>query len=279
MSRSRTRERRLKREQERKRQQQYLFIGALAVVAVVVVVFLILANQPAAAEIPEEALAMYEGIAQSVDGDGNPVLGEPNAPVKVVEYSSFDCPHCGEFHATVVPALVDRVRAGEVQFTFVPVYGTGGYANGQGAARAAVCAGEQDAFWPYHSTLFSWQALYGNTAYAGNRLESGVVNLGLDKTAWDSCFASDRPDDVVLSAQQAAQSVTDFGGTPTVLVNGEVVTQSLTAINSAIDVALASAPPIIPEDTDVEAAEEVPAEATVEATEEAAAEVTEEADE
>ncbi|MBZ0295166.1 MAG: DsbA family protein, partial [Anaerolineae bacterium] len=256
--------------------QQYLIIGAVAVIAVVVVVFLILANQPAAAEIPEEAVTLYEGIPQSVDENGDPVLGETDAPVEVVEYSSFDCPHCAEFHDAVMPALVDRVRAGEIKFTFVPVYGTGGYANGLGAGRAAICAGEQDAFWPYHSILFSWQSLYGNTAFAGNRLESGVVNLGLDKGAWDSCFASDRPDDVVLSAQQAAEMLPGFGGTPTVVVNGEIVTQTLDAINAAIDAALASAPPV---DTSLDATEEAPAEATVEATMEATAEVTEAATE
>jgi protein-disulfide isomerase len=240
-SRTRTRERRKQREVERRRNRQYLVVGALVVLAVVAVILVIVSNQPAEAPIPEESVARYEGIPQSVNEAGYPVLGDPEAPVQVVEYSSFDCPHCMEFYQIVTPSLIERAEAGDISFTYVPVYGTGGVPNGQGAARAALCAGEQGQFWPYHSALFSWQSIYGNQALGGNRLEAGAENLGLDMGAWLGCIQSGSQNEVVETARNSM--LTDgVTGTPTLLVNGVAVGNptNISEVNAAIDTALAA---------------------------------------
>ena len=292
MSRSRTRERRQQREHERKRQQRFLLAGVVAVVAVIFVIFLIIAQIPADATIPETAVEQYAGLPQSETEEGYPLLGNPDAPVSVVEYSSFDCPSCQNFYTNVTPSLIERVRAGEISFTYVPLFGTGGIVNGEGAAKAALCAGEQDAFWPYHSALFTWQGQYANTAFTQGRLTGGIDSLELDRSAWDSCFASDRPGTILTSATASAGSLQGFTGPPTILVNGEIVSPTLAAVNTAIDAALAASPVgPVPVDTDVETTEEAPVDAeetpvveaeetpVVEAEEAATAEVTEEASE
>ncbi len=265
MSRSRTRERRQQREHERKRQQRMVLIGVVAAVAVILVVFLIIAQTPAEATIPAEAVEQYAGLPQSVTDEGYPVLGDPDAPVSVVEYSSFDCPHCKDFYKEVTPFMIDRVEKGEINFTYIPLFGTGGIVNGEGAAKAALCASEQDAFWTYHSALFTWQDQYANTAFTQGRLTGGVDNLGIDRAQWDSCFGSNRPDEILTAASESAQSLEGFTGTPTVLVNGEIVSPTLAAVNTAIDAALAASPiEPSPLDRDAEVATE---EATVEASE------------
>lgn len=240
-SRTRTRERRKQREVERRRNRQILVLVALVAVAAVAVILVILSNQPADAPLPEESIARYEGIPQSTNEDGFPVLGDPDAPVQLVEYSSFDCPHCMEFYEFVTPTLIERAEAGDISFTYVPVYGTGGIPNGQGAARAALCAGEQGAFWPYHSALFSWQGLFGNQALGGNRLESGASALGLDMGAWLNCIQSGRQDEVLQNAI-ASMSTDGVQGTPTLFVNGTAVESATNAsdVNAAIDAALAA---------------------------------------
>ena len=274
-NRARTRERRKQREQERKRNRQILTVGAIVALAIIAALLVIVANQPAEAPIPEGAVAEYEGIEQTQNDAGFPVLGDPDAPVQVVEYSSFDCPHCADFHETVTPQLVERARAGEINFTYVPLYGTGGIPNGEGAAKAAICAADQDAFWSYHTALFTWQRTYGNQAFAGNRLETGIDNLEIDRGEWDACFGSNRPNEVLVAANGQASQLEGFTGTPTVTVNGQIVTATLSDINNAIDAALASAPPPAPdEEPAAEVTEE--AESEAEATEEA--EVVEEAE-
>ncbi len=260
MGRSRTRERRLQREKEQRRQRQIALVVGLVVVAVVAAIVFFVAQQPAEAAISQEAIDLYAGIPQSETAEGFPVLGNPDAPVEVIEYSSFDCPHCRDFHETVTPSLVERVRAGEISFTYVPLYGTGGITNGEGAARAAICAGEQGQFWPMHSALFEWQGLYVNQAFAGSRLATGATNLGLDRGQWDTCFNSDATSAVINAARAKVASMTEFTGTPFVTVNGTTVSPEANVIRTAIDNALAtSSDPIVP-------LSEVTAEATVEAT-------------
>ncbi len=270
-SRARTRERRQEREQQRKRNRQIAIIGVVVAAAVILAVLLVISNLPAEATISEEAISLYEGLPQSVSEEGFPMLGSPDAPVQVAEYSSFDCPHCMTFYQSVTPALIERVRAGEISFTYVPLYGTGGIRNGEGAARAAICAGEQEQFWPFHSALFTWQNTYANQAFDGNRLEGGAANLGLDVAAWNSCLRSEETNALLVAANTAASQVEGFTGTPTITVNGQLISPTLADVTSAIDSALASAPPVEP----------VVSESTEEATEaaEPTPEVTEEASE
>jgi protein-disulfide isomerase len=241
MGRTRTLERRKEREQQKKRQRQITLLVGAAILAVAAIVLLVLVNQPAEAPIPEGSATRYQGIFQGKDDNGFQVLGSNTAPVKVVEYASFDCPHCREFHESTFTDIVDRVRKGEIQFTYVPVFGTGGIANGEGAARAAICAGEQGAFWSYHDALFTWQGDYANTAFSQNRLGAGISALGLDKGAWDQCMNSSLPGQVLAAAEEQS-NLQNIGGTPAILVNGTLVQNPTDAdVNNAINQALAQA--------------------------------------
>jgi protein-disulfide isomerase len=281
MSRTRTLERRKEREQQRKRQRQTAIVIGLVVVAIAVVGFFIIRSQPAEAPIPAEAAARYEGLPQSETDEGFPMLGSDDAPVKVVEYASFDCTHCREFHDSVLPTIIERVRAGEVQYTYVPLYNTGSIANGLGAAQAAMCVGEQGKFWEFHDALFTWQGLYANTAFSQQRVNTGVDNIGINRAQWDQCMGSSVPTTVLDAALRAGQ-LQNIAGTPTVVVNGTVVPAvDLNTVNTAITQAFvnsglpAASIDVPAEETTPEAAEAT-SEATTEPTEEAAAESTEE---
>lgn len=218
----RTAERR--KERERERRQRQLITGGIVVVALVVLavfIFLVV-NAPAEAPIPEAALTRYDGIQQTTTEEGYPRLGDPGSPVQVVEYSSFDCPHCRDFHDESIDAILQRVRAGEIAFTYVPLYGFGSVANGQGAAAAAVCAGEQGKFWQFHDALFDWQGVYVNQAFTNNRINAGVDALELDRSAYNACVGSSATNDVLNAARTQAQALLNFNGTPTIAINGVV---------------------------------------------------------
>lgn len=192
----------------------------------------------AEAPIPQDDVARYEGIPQSYDEDGFPVLGDPDAPVQVVEYGSFDCPHCGAFHEAIAPSLIERARQGEIRYTYAPVFGTGNIPNGLAANGAALCAGEQDAFWSYHSTLFYWQGVFGSEAFDFARLSGGAANLGLDMAQWTDCFERG---EVAVVVDRAIENFRSLGlrGTPSLLIDGQQVNHSsVDAVNAAIDAAL-----------------------------------------
>ncbi len=271
-NRSRTIERRKERQREQRRQRQIALAVGITVVAVLIVGLIIISTLPADAPIPETALTNYEGLEVSRSPEGYPRIGNPNAPVQVVEYSSFDCPACKRFHDTDLSGVIERVRNGDILFTYVPIWGTGGITNGEGAAKAAVCAAEQGGFWPFHDALFDWQGRYANQAFTQARMGTGISNLGMDRGLFDACIRSNTSNAAVVQrAKDEAQSIPDFTGTPFIQVNGVTVTADLASINQAIDqaLALAGTTPTIAETTPevtVEATSEATSEATTEAT-------------
>jgi len=130
--------------------------------------------------------------------------------------------------------VLERVRSGQVLFTYVPLQ-TGSVPNAQGAARAALCAGQQAQFWEMHDVLFDWQTRYGNTAFSQNRLLTGVEQLGLNGSAFTDCFNSAAISNTLAAALEEGVSVT-----PTLRVNGVTLEAdqglpSTAAIEQAID--------------------------------------------
>ena len=278
---SRTRERREERQKKQRQQQQMLIIGGLVIAAMVVGVLLIVANQPADAPVPEDLVARYEGIPQTQTDEGYFVLGRPDAPVRVEEFSSFSCPGCEQFFSSSMDGLIELVVSGAISFTFIPQT-TGSLVNAEGAARAALCAGEQGMFYEYHDMLFDWHTRFANTAYSQNRLRSGAENLGLDTGEFNSCLTGGESEDIV-NAAIAMASERGVPGTPSTYVNGSPVESSLPAIQNAVQESLSftgAVPVPIERDTGDDSGDDA-AEATPEADESAdnVEETTPEADE
>jgi protein-disulfide isomerase len=141
------------------------------------------------------------------------VLGNPEAPVTVIEYGDFECPYC----AAAAPVLKQLVEEsdGRVRLVFRHFPLAGNHPHALTAALAAEAAGAQGAFWPMHDLLFARQDRLSDVA-----LQAYAEELGLDGALV-----------VGESAQQfAAKVAADFeqgladevAGTPTVVVDGEL---------------------------------------------------------
>jgi protein-disulfide isomerase len=195
--------------------------------------------EPLPTSIAADSERRYGRIPQNVSEEGFPQLGEPDAAVQLTLYSSFDSPDSREFHTDVLLSLIDRVRSGQILVTFVPLYGTGNISNGERAARAAICAAQQDAFWVMSDILFDRQGTLRNQAFTNASLGDTAAVVGVDEAEWQECLDSDLPGEVLAAAQASAdaQSVDD---TPTVLVDGEPVDADIDSINTAIDAAMQS---------------------------------------
>jgi protein-disulfide isomerase len=110
------------------------------------------------------------------------------------------------------------------------------------AAEAASCAEEQDAFWPYHDTLFLNQRGENGGAFADENLRTFAAALGLDEGDFGNCLGSNRyrneiNDGIVEARDLGVQS------TPSFRINGELV-EGLIAFEqfqSIIDQELAAA--------------------------------------
>jgi protein-disulfide isomerase len=89
-------------------------------------------------------------------GPADHLLGSPHAPVQVVEYGDFECPHCRQA-AAAVRMLLQHFE-GKVSFVFRHYPLEGVHPHAELAAEAAECAGEQGKFWEMHDLLFENQA-------------------------------------------------------------------------------------------------------------------------
>ena len=237
MAKNRTQRVRQAREKQRRRNQQRNIAIGVALVAVIVLMLLIVSNTPTEAPIPEGVAERYEDVQQGTSEEGYPMLGDPDAPVSIIEYSSFSCPHCAEVHDTAFPGILDRVREGKVSFTYIPLPVAG--RNVEGANRAAMCMQEQGLFWEYHDTLFNWGETFGNSPFTQNRLTAGAEALGANTDAFNSCVSGGETQFLLDTANSdAAQD--GIQSTPTFKVNGALV-EDITAagILDAIDTAYA----------------------------------------
>jgi len=211
---SRTREAKQRRQKEQRQNQQRMIIIGIVIAAVLAIALVITSNQPVEAYIAPEIATKYDDFSYSLSLEGYPRIGNPDAPVTVEEYASFSCPGCEAFHSSSFDAILERVGLGQVLFTYVPLQ-TGSIPNAGGAARTALCAGQQGAFWEMHDVLFEWHTLYGNTAFSQNRLLAGVDSMGLNGGTLTGCFNSQAISNVLDAAQ--AEGV---ASTPTIYVNG-----------------------------------------------------------
>lgn len=211
---SRTREAKQRRQKEQRQNQQRTILVGIVIVAILAIALVVTSNQPVETYIPPEIADKYDGLSYSLSVEGYPRIGDPDAPVSVQEFASFSCPGCEAFHSTSFDAILERVRLGQVLFTYIPLQ-TGSIPNAGGAARTALCAGQQGMFWEMHDVLFEWHTLYGNTAFSQNRLLSGVDAMGLNGGTLTSCFNSQSISNVLDTAQTEGVS-----STPTIYVNG-----------------------------------------------------------
>ncbi len=182
------------------------------------------------------AADLFSGIPSATTPDGFPALGATNAPVTVTDYSSYDSRASGDVYADVLRGLLPRIRAGEVRYVFVPLSGTGNLANGLAAARAALCAGEQGVFWPYHAGLFRAQDA---NAFQPATFTALAEQVGLDLSAWETCTLGDAQNDPLQAASSQASELESYAGTPTILVNGNFVLPDAMSIDAIIEQMLA----------------------------------------
>jgi protein-disulfide isomerase len=155
--------------------------------------------------------------------DGN-AMGDPNAPIKIEEFSDFQCPYCARFHEETEWQLANSyVADGTVRLVYRS-FGDFIGPESKAAAEAAYCAGDQDKFWEYHNILFANQTGENVGAYADRRLQAFAEALSLDMDAFNSCFGSGKYSDRV-NQDKVDGTAAGVTGTPAFLitytVNGE----------------------------------------------------------
>jgi len=125
--------------------------------------------------------------------DDDPVRGNPDAPITILEFSDFQCPFCARFHQQTLPSIIEEyIDSGKVKLVYrdFPIQSI--HPNALPAAVAAECANEQGMYWQYHDTLFEKQNAWAklDTGSALSEFSQYASNMGLEKDQFDSCLGS-----------------------------------------------------------------------------------------
>lgn len=166
--------------------------------------------------------------AEAQERDGTAVgytLGDPGAPVTVVEFADFACSACGQFWRETWPRVREElVEAGRVSWTHVPFLL--GFRHGDKATKAAECAGVQGAFWPMHDRIFASQEEWMKQRRPDDHLKGLAEGLEIDGAAFEACYDKNGGKDRTRAANRAARDA-GVRATPTFLVNGRPVMGAL----------------------------------------------------
>ena len=174
----------------------------------------------AMAAVPAAAvLAPLSGTAAGIgEKPGDLALGDPDAPVTVIEYFSLTCPHCRWFHQNIYDLLKrDYVDAGKVRFVArdFPLN-----APALQAAVLARCAG-RDRYLAFIDVLFSTFDDWADSRdYTEKLAQIGELG-GVSRDRFDACLADKGLENAIFQSMASAQAEYDVSSTPTVIVNGE----------------------------------------------------------
>jgi protein-disulfide isomerase len=187
--------------------------------------------------VPRVTAAGADAAGADLALDAQPRSGPADAPVDVVVFLDFLCPHCASFAEDVQPRLereyVETGAAALYAMNFV-VIGP----ESERIAHVGECVRDQDddAYWAFETAAFRSQSgLSESTA-----LELATEYADVDADELRACVAEDRRLDAVRADVATAQRL-GLTGTPSVLVNGAQVDATYGGVSSAIEAALAEA--------------------------------------
>lgn len=203
-------------------------VGIVAGVAVLAVVILIVVNSVGGQSAPPTSASVGQGTT----------LGSADAKVVVEEYSDFQCPYCGQFALNTFPQIDKTyIEAGQVRWVFKNFQRIG--EESKQAGQAGECAAQQGQFWAYHDKLFFNQKGENQGTFNNARLKSFATDLGLDRSAFDSCLDSGRMSNTI--SQEYNEGVRKgVQATPTFFINGNKLegARPYAEFQRAIDAAL-----------------------------------------
>ena len=163
--------------------------------------------------------------------NGSPVLGDPDAPITLVEFGDYQCHFCNVFfHSTEGAILEEYVDTGKVNMIFKDYNIIG--PDSINASHGAHCAGDQGLFWEYHDILYSnWTGENNGWASLEN-LARYAQEADLDMNAWSECMDKRPHSQRILASNNDAKTL-ELTGTPAFFVIGPDPNQPVTRLFGA----------------------------------------------
>lgn len=221
----------------------FLLLGLIAVVGIAAIAWM--ASRPGGGS---GATTVDPNMTAEAEGY---LLGNPDAPVQVIEFADFECPACGQFATVTGPDVRTRlVETGLISYRFYD-FPLAMHPNTWDASNAAACANAQGMFWAYHDALFANQHRW--SGYATRRpkgvLQELAEQTGLDADAWEDCF-DDRRFQANVEANMREGERRGVSQTPTFIIGDRMIPGAISydRFKAYVDSAAARAPqaPVMP---------------------------------
>ncbi len=199
-------------------QGQQRFYVALGAILLIGVIFVFTRRHQAMISIPANVTI----TAADTSGFHGYEVGKPGAPVTVVEYFDYACPHCAVFDEVQFPdvetQLIDTGTADWV-YRDLPFHPTSRI-----AAHGAACANDQGKFLEMKAQMFSRQNDWALGTNPMPVLTDIAKSIGLDVDAWTACMKSAKYAGRIEASYQEANRL-GVDATPTFLIDGRLYTE------------------------------------------------------
>lgn len=167
------------------------------------------------------------GMPEALETEPSKILGNPNAPVAIIEFSDFQCPFCDKIRPIL--KKIQQKYPDDVKIIYKH-YPLSIHTNAVAAAEASECAADQGKFWAYSDHLYDRVEDWYRNRNKNSLRETFVgyaKELGIDEDRFASCFASGEKRAVVDRNRQEGRRLL-VPGTPMLFVNGRQVVISNT---------------------------------------------------
>jgi len=164
-------------------------------------------------------------IPMKISIDNDPIIGNPDAPITIIEFSDFQCPFCARFHVQTLPLILEEyIEQGKVRLVFrdFPIQSI--HPNALPASVAAECANEQGKFREMHDMLFDNQNEWNKqeTIDALSLFSQYATEIQLEQETFDSCLING---DYIEEIKKDLDDGRDYGvsGTPGFFVGNDQI--------------------------------------------------------
>ena len=197
-----------------------ILIVAAGVVAVILIACGVYygTRQPAPSPSPVAVAPTPDKASLLTAQPGDHVEGSPNAPITMIEYASFTCPHCAHFNTMILPELKTKwIDTGKVKLVYRD------YPLDQTAAQAAqlACCAPADRYFGVVDMIFRTQANWATASDPIGELTKSLRIAGIGENEAKACLADSKIADAVVASAQGGDKV-GVKATPSLYINGEL---------------------------------------------------------
>ena len=163
---------------------------AVGAIVTIIAIGIVASNSSSASETVNLDMGRMHGDVSTAMG--SPILGDPSAPITIVEFGDYQCHACYNWFHTQKPAIYENyIATGKANLVFVDLAFLG--RDSPTAAQASYCAEDQGMYWEYHDLLYNSQESQIDNGWANSeRLKAFAFNMGLDMDLFESCLDSDK---------------------------------------------------------------------------------------